>query len=89
MYCVYRDTREENFVDVDLTMARNVFKKLTAVKWISPLVTATIYLAYLRYSTIAFLYRNNIIVAQFWREVGGKDLWIGLSRGLVSIMKVL
>ncbi|MEJ1279435.1 hect domain and RLD 6 [Cricetulus griseus] len=64
-----RDTREENFVDVDLTMARNVFKKLTAVKWISPLVTATIYLAYLRYSTIAFLYRNNIIVAQFWREV--------------------
>ncbi|XP_035304437.1 probable E3 ubiquitin-protein ligase HERC6 isoform X7 [Cricetulus griseus] len=34
-----RDTREENFVDVDLTMARNVFKKLTAVKWISPLIT--------------------------------------------------
>ncbi|CAH7145622.1 probable E3 ubiquitin-protein ligase HERC6 [Phodopus roborovskii] len=33
-----RDT-EENFIDVDLKMARNVFKKLTAVKWISSLIT--------------------------------------------------
>ncbi|OBS79942.1 hypothetical protein A6R68_21856, partial [Neotoma lepida] len=34
-----RDTGEKNFIDVDLKMARNVFKKLTAVKWISSLIT--------------------------------------------------
>ncbi|XP_012973177.1 probable E3 ubiquitin-protein ligase HERC6 isoform X2 [Mesocricetus auratus] len=34
-----RDTGEENFIDVDLKMARNVFKKLTAVKWISSSIT--------------------------------------------------
>ncbi|XP_036038711.1 probable E3 ubiquitin-protein ligase HERC6 isoform X2 [Onychomys torridus] len=33
-----RDTGEENFIDVDLNMARNVFKRLTAVKWISSMI---------------------------------------------------
>ncbi|KAL1767967.1 putative E3 ubiquitin-protein ligase HERC6 isoform X1 [Sigmodon hispidus] len=34
-----RDARKNNLIDVDLTMARNVFKKLTSVKWISSLIT--------------------------------------------------
>ncbi|KAL6033012.1 hypothetical protein STEG23_015480 [Scotinomys teguina] len=34
-----RDTGEKNFIDVDLKMARNVFKKLTTVKWISSMIT--------------------------------------------------
>lgn len=34
-----RDTGENNFIEVDLKLARNVFKKLTEVKWISSLIT--------------------------------------------------
>ncbi|XP_028751081.1 probable E3 ubiquitin-protein ligase HERC6 isoform X4 [Peromyscus leucopus] len=33
-----RDTGEKNFIDVDLNMARKVFKELTAVKWISSMI---------------------------------------------------
>ncbi|XP_059113876.1 E3 ISG15--protein ligase Herc6-like [Peromyscus eremicus] len=44
-----RDTGEKNFIDVDLNMARNVFKKLTAVKWIS--------------STIATCLEDNLLKA--------------------------
>ncbi|XP_055468698.1 probable E3 ubiquitin-protein ligase HERC6 isoform X4 [Psammomys obesus] len=34
-----RDTGENSFIEVDLELARNVFKKLTEVKWISSLIT--------------------------------------------------
>ncbi|XP_076788262.1 putative E3 ubiquitin-protein ligase HERC6 isoform X2 [Arvicanthis niloticus] len=34
-----RDTGENNFIDVDLKLARDVFKNLTAEKWISSLIT--------------------------------------------------
>ncbi|XP_031237886.1 probable E3 ubiquitin-protein ligase HERC6 [Mastomys coucha] len=34
-----RDAGENNFIDVDLKLARDVFKKLTAEKWISSLIT--------------------------------------------------
>ncbi|XP_038176815.1 probable E3 ubiquitin-protein ligase HERC6 isoform X2 [Arvicola amphibius] len=33
-----RDAGEENFIDVDLNMARDVFKKLSEVPWISSLI---------------------------------------------------
>ncbi|CAO2603980.1 E3 ISG15--protein ligase Herc6 [Lemmus lemmus] len=33
-----RDTGEKNFIDVDLKMARDVFKKLSEVPWISSLI---------------------------------------------------
>lgn len=42
-YCVHRDAGENNFINVDLKLARDVFKMLTAEKWISSLVTAIIY----------------------------------------------
>lgn len=53
--CIYRDPGEKNFIDVDLKMARDVFKKLAEVPWISSLVTTIIYLAYLRYSIITLV----------------------------------
>ncbi|XP_021046409.1 probable E3 ubiquitin-protein ligase HERC6 [Mus pahari] len=34
-----RDAGENNFIDVDLKLARDVFKKLTSEKWISSLIT--------------------------------------------------
>ncbi|XP_052029777.1 probable E3 ubiquitin-protein ligase HERC6 isoform X2 [Apodemus sylvaticus] len=34
-----RDAGENNFIDVDLKLARDIFKKLTAEKWISSLIT--------------------------------------------------
>jgi hypothetical protein len=58
-YCIHRDAGENNLIDVDLKLARDVFKKLTTEKWISSLVTATIYFIYLGYHTITLLCRNK------------------------------
>ncbi|XP_028645231.1 probable E3 ubiquitin-protein ligase HERC6 isoform X2 [Grammomys surdaster] len=57
-----RDNGENNFIDVDLKLARDVFKKLTAEKWISSLITTCLEENLLRGLPYSSLHQEALLI---------------------------